>query len=337
MVGRDAGPGAAEGHAAEGHAAEPGAAAERHAAEGHAAEPGAAEGHAAEGHAAEPGAARLPIRVRVRLFAMHRELTGLRQLDLELPAGSNPEDAWASLAARFPSLAPGRPSVRFAVNGAYAAPDATLADGDELALIPPVSGGADEPATGPAGAGAPRRILELRADPFPPDLLARLEARLATPADGAVVGFVGRTRVTPGSPAPGEEAAAERHAGEPVESLDYEAHEPMVLAVLAAIADEVAARFGVVRLAIVHRTGNVQLGAPSVAVVAVAPHRDVAFAAARYAIDETKARAPIWKAERFAGGHVWTGEAARTAAREQGGAQGGEPAAEEVREQGGGT
>jgi len=86
----------------------------------------------------------------------------------------------------------------------------------------------------------------------------------------------------------------------------------MALRVLAEIADEIAARFGARRLAIVHRTGDVPLGEPSVAIVACAPHRDAAFDAARYAIDETKARAPIWKAERFEDGHVWIGEPART-------------------------
>ena len=85
----------------------------------------------------------------------------------------------------------------------------------------------------------------------------------------------------------------------------------MALKILATIADEIAERFGVDGLAIVHRTGEVPLGEASVAIVAVAPHRDAAFDAARYAIDETKARAPIWKAERFSDGHVWIGEPAR--------------------------
>jgi molybdopterin synthase catalytic subunit len=134
----------------------------------------------------------------------------------------------------------------------------------------------------------------------------------ATPEDGAVVGFLGRTRATPGTPAPGQEAEAAQHAGRSVESLDYEAHEPMAIGVLRQIADEVLERFGVERLAIVHRTGEVPLGEASVAIVAVAPHRDAAFQAARYAIDETKARAPIWKAERFRDGHVWIGEPARS-------------------------
>ncbi|MBA3236541.1 MAG: molybdenum cofactor biosynthesis protein MoaE, partial [Chloroflexi bacterium] len=130
--------------------------------------------------------------------------------------------------------------------------------------------------------------------------------------DGAVVGFLGRTRSTPGTPAPGQEAEAARHAGRDVESLEYEALDTLARRTLDEIADEIAVRFGVVRLAIVHRLGEVPLGDASIAVVAVAPHRDAAFEAARYAIDETKARAPIWKAERFADGHVWIGQQART-------------------------
>jgi molybdopterin synthase catalytic subunit len=96
-----------------------------------------------------------------------------------------------------------------------------------------------------------------------------------------------------------------------VEALEYETHEAMALDILGAIADEVATRFGVERIAIIHRSGEVPLGDVSVAIVAVSPHRDAAFDAARYAIDETKARAPIWKAERFKDGHVWIGEPAR--------------------------
>jgi molybdopterin converting factor subunit 1 len=243
------------------------------------------------------------IRVRVRLFAIQREQAGSRSVELELAHGATIEDAWAALVARFPVLAPGRPSVRFARNGAYAGPEEVLADGDEVAVIPPVSGGEI--------ASERRRILELRAAPFEPGILEALAGQLATEGDGAVVAFLGRTRVSPGTPAPGQEAEAARHAGRRVLGLEYETHESMALAVLEAIADEVAERFGVERLAIVHRVGSVPLGEPSVAVVAVAAHRDAAFAAARYAIDETKARAPIWKAEHFADGHVWIGEPAR--------------------------
>jgi MoaD family protein len=249
------------------------------------------------------------LRVRIRLFAIQRELAGAREIALELAPAATIEDAWTALVERHPVLAPGRPAVRFARNGEYADPQTTLADGDELAVIPPVSGGSGEKAR----AGQPRavRILELREEPFAVTILSDLGDALATAADGAIVGFIGRTRETPGTPAPGQEAEAARHAGRAVESLGYEAHEPMALAMLERIADEIAERFGVVRLAIVHRIGEVPLGEPSVAIVAVSPHRDAAFEAARYAIDETKGRAPIWKAERFANGHVWVGEIAR--------------------------
>ena len=249
------------------------------------------------------------MRVRARLFAVQRELAGTREVALELPDRATIDDAWTSLVERFPVLAPGRDFLRFARNGDYADASTVLADGDEVAFIPPVSGGAPDPAPVPTGR---RRILELRETPFEPTILDDLETRLATAEDGAVVAFVGRTRVSPGTPAPGQEAEAARHAGRSVDALDYEAHETMAVRILESIADEIAERFGVDRIAIIHRLGEVPLGDASIVVAAASPHRDAAFAAARYAIDETKARAPIWKAERFADGHVWIGAPART-------------------------
>ena len=240
--------------------------------------------------------------IRVRLFAIQRELAGTREVALDLAEGATVADAWDGLVELHPTLAPGRSSVRFARNGAYADEATRLSDNDEVAMIPPVSG----------GARGEQRILEIRSQPFGDAILAELSGRLATPEDGAVVGFLGRTRVSPGTPAPGQEAEAALHTGRSVEALEYEAHEGMALAILGEIADEVTTRFGVDRIAIVHRTGEVPLGDVSVAIVAVSPHRDAAFEAARYAIDETKARAPIWKAERFEDGHVWIGEPART-------------------------
>jgi molybdopterin synthase catalytic subunit len=245
------------------------------------------------------------LRIRVRLFAMQREAAGTRELRLEVPLGSTVDDAWTAVVDSVPALAPGRSSLRFAVNGSYTDADTTLADGDEVACIPPVSGGVGDER---------RRILEIRAAPFPADLVASLTERLATDEDGGVVAFVGRTRSTPGTPAPGQEAEAARHAGRHVDGLEYETFDSMAVRVLETIADEVEARWGVTGIAIVHRSGPVPLGEPSVVIVAAAPHRDAAFAAARYAIDETKARAPIWKAERFTDGHVWVGHVARTAA-----------------------
>ncbi|HEY5437253.1 MAG TPA: molybdenum cofactor biosynthesis protein MoaE, partial [Candidatus Limnocylindrales bacterium] len=258
-----------------------------------------------------------PLRIRVRLFAMQRETAGMKEIRLEVPLGSTVDDAWNAVVATVPALAPGRAFLRFAVNGRWADPATPLADGDEVACIPPVSGGAGDEARDEAGhevgdhvddaggaeAGLGRcRILEIRAEPFPPDLLSTLVDRLATDEDGGVVAFIGRTRVTPGTPAPGQEPAAVLLRGRVVEGLEYEAFEPMALEVLARIADEIGERWGVTHLAIVHRTGAVPLGEMSVVVVAASPHRDAAFEAARYAIDETKARAPIWKAEHFADG-----------------------------------
>lgn len=242
------------------------------------------------------------MRVHVRLFAMQRQQVGARQVELELADGSTAAAAWDDLVRSHPVLGASRPFVRFAINGVYSSEDAPLSDGDELAFIPPVSGGAPDP----------RVIVELVPEPFPDDIVALLTSRLATPADGGVVAFLGITRETPGTPAPGEEAAAAAVAGRPVLELEYEAHETMAEAVLRQIAAEIAERFGVERVAIVHRTGVVPLGAPSIAVVTAAPHRGDAFAAARYAIDEVKARAPIWKAERVEGGLVWVGHPART-------------------------
>src|SRR5262245_18517262 len=160
---------------------------------------------------------------------MQRELAGTRALDVPLSAGSTIEDAWTALVERCPVLAPGRPAVRFARNGGYAPADTQLADGDEVAMIPPVSGGPAPEAAGPAPDSV--RILELREAPFGASILAELGARLVTPEDGAVVGFLGVTRRSPGTPAPGQETEAALHAGRVVESLAYEAHREMALAV----------------------------------------------------------------------------------------------------------
>ena len=243
------------------------------------------------------------MRVTVRLFAMLREQAGWRERDIELPDGASIEDAWALLASQHPQIAPSRQIVRFARNGEYADADQPLHDGDQLVLIPPVAGGADA-----------ERLLrcEITDQPIGDGLLAELRATVPTSADGALVIFVGQTRETPGTPAPGEEQQAARDAGEPVIELEYEAFEEMALAVLRSVGAEVEQRFGVRRLAIVHRTGRVAVTEPSVVIAAAATHRSAAFDACRYAIDELKARAPIWKAEHYADGSVWIGSPART-------------------------
>jgi len=244
--------------------------------------------------------------VRVRLFAILRERAGWRERDLELPGGASIEDAWQVMLADSPQLGSSRDSVRFARNRKYAAVEEILSDGDELVLIPPVAGGSD------------LLRCELRAQRIEDELLAELRATIPTAADGALVVFVGQTRETPGTPAPGEEEEAARHAGDKVTGLDYEAFEEMALDTLRTIGAEIAERFGVRRLAMIHRVGRVAVGEPSVVIAAAGAHRDAAFDAARYAIEELKARAPIWKAENYADGSVWIGAPAREGPQTQG-------------------
>jgi molybdopterin synthase catalytic subunit/molybdopterin converting factor small subunit len=241
------------------------------------------------------------VRIRIRLFAMQRQQLGFRERDIEVATGATIADVWQLLVTEHPVLAPAAASIRFARNGAYATTSDRLGDGDELALIPPVAGGASES----------YRRIELWPDPFPDATLAELRRAVSSPADGAVVVFLGQTRESAGTPAPGQEAVAASFVGRPVVELRYEAFESMTLTVLGTIADEIETRFGVSRLAILHRTGEVPLGEASVLIALAAEHRGAAFDACRYAIDELKARAPIWKQERFTNGELWIGEPPR--------------------------
>ncbi|HUG49051.1 MAG TPA: molybdenum cofactor biosynthesis protein MoaE [Candidatus Limnocylindria bacterium] len=242
------------------------------------------------------------MRVTVRLFAMLRQQAGWRERELELAEEASVADAWQALVGLEPGFESAGGRVRFARNGSYAEAGEVLRDGDQLAIIPPVAGGAGEQS---------HRRLELTDEPIADELLAELRRTLPDAADGALVLFVGQTRESAGTPAPGQEREAQRHAGKHVEALEYEAFEEMALATLEAIATEIEARFGVRRLAIVHRTGRVPLSQPSVVIAAAAPHRGAAFDACRYAIEELKARAPIWKAEHYEDGSVWVGAPAR--------------------------
>ncbi len=237
---------------------------------------------------------------------MHRQQLGRRDEELQLAEGATVAAAWRALVAAHPQLDRSGEFVRFARNGAYAEPADVLTDSDELAIIPPVAGGGDSRAE-----AEKLHDLTVTAAPIDDTVLARLADAVATPRDGAIVSFVGRTRASPGRPAPGQERDAERFRGRPVVALEYEAYEPMALSVLRQIAHEIEERFGVRRLAIVHRTGRVDLGEPTVAIVVAAPHRAEAFDACRYAIEELKARAPIWKSEHFADGSVWLGQRAQ--------------------------
>ena len=205
--------------------------------------------------------------VTVRLFAMLRERAGSPELTLELPDGARVGDALAELHG----LAEDLPLV-MAVNREYANEERVLDPGDELALIPPVSGG------------------EARAAPWvrvssEPLLLDALAERVRDPRAGAVVTFHGVTR--------------------DVERLEYESYAEMAEERLATIATEAVDRHGLCAAAVEHRVGEVPLSEPSVIVAASAPHRGEAFAGAREIIDRVKAEAPIWKKEIEGGEERW--------------------------------
>jgi molybdopterin converting factor subunit 1 len=196
--------------------------------------------------------------VRVRLFAMLRERAGRGEVELELPDGARVGDALSALA----ELADGLPLV-MAVNREYADRDALLEPGDELALIPPVSGG-----------GVATGHVRLTAAPL---ALGPLRERVRDPRAGAVVCFEGVTRT--------------------VAKLDYEAYAEMAEPAMARIVEQAIARHGLCAAAVEHRVGEVPLSEPSVAIAVSAPHRAEAFAGAREIIDRLKAEAPIWKRE----------------------------------------
>ena len=236
------------------------------------------------------------MRVKVRLFAMLRQQAGWREREIELPDGATIDDAWRAIEKDVPGISAQREIVRFARNREYATADQQLRDGDELALIPPVAGGSHSFVR-----------LEITPNAIGDELLAQLRREVPSTADGAYVCFLGQTRESAGTPSPGEEHEAARHAGKPVVALEYEVFEEMAIDVLRTIASEIEQRFGVTRLAIVHRSGEVPLGEASVVVCAAAAHRGAAFDAARYGIEELKARAPIWKSEQYVDGSVWIG------------------------------
>jgi MoaE-MoaD fusion protein len=203
--------------------------------------------------------------LQVRLFAVLRERAGRDRIEIEVAEGATVAEAMKALRAESAPLAEALEAmpVVMAVNRSYVDEGVPLAAGDELALIPPVSGGE-----------APGPHVRVTAGPLSAD---RLNQLVATGHTGAIVTFQGTTR--------------------DVERLDYEAYEPMAAEKIAAILADVLARHEIEGAAAEHRTGPVPRGEPSVVVAVAAAHRDPAFAAAREAIDRIKAEAPIWKRE----------------------------------------
>jgi molybdopterin synthase catalytic subunit/molybdopterin converting factor small subunit len=213
------------------------------------------------------------MQIAIRCFATLRELAADRTT-LSLPAGASVGDAWAVLAREHPGLVPHRPFVRAARNGAYADWEAQLEDGDQVAFLPPVSGG------GPTG------LAEAAID------IAGLEAAVAGSGHGALVTFVGRAR----------DLADD---GREVLELEYEAYPEMASHVLEEIAGEAERQWPGCAVAVVHRVGVVPIGQAAVVIVVAAPHRSDAYDANRFVIEAIKERLPIWKRERFADGSEW--------------------------------
>ena len=209
------------------------------------------------------------MRVTVRLFAGLRERAGFRERELDLPDGSSVHGVWPTL-----GLGDEPAGLLYARNKEYVVPDALLADGDEVALIPPVSGGA----------------FRLSQEPLSLEEVVR---EVTSDDAGAIATFVGTTRA--------------RARGRAVVRLEYEAYEGMAEQTMAELAAELKARYALVDVAIHHRVGTVGIGETSVVIAVSAAHRSDALAACRDAIDTLKVQVPLWKKEIYEGGEEWIG------------------------------
>jgi molybdopterin synthase catalytic subunit/molybdopterin converting factor small subunit len=210
------------------------------------------------------------VRVVVKLFAGVRERAGTRERVLDLPDGARLADVWAAL-----ELGDEPGGLLYARNRAYAAPEEGLADGDEVALIPPVSGG----------------DFRLSAEPL--SVEAAIE-EVADDAAGAIATFVGTTR--------------NRSRERAVIQLEYEAYEGMAEEVMSDLGKALTERYDLCAVAIHHRVGRVGIGERSVVVAVSAPHRQDALAACAEAIDTLKRTVPLWKKEIYEGGEEWIGQ-----------------------------
>jgi MoaE-MoaD fusion protein len=211
----------------------------------------------------------LRVHVRVRLFAALRERAGSGSLEIELPDGAVLGDVWPTLG--FGEEPDG---LLYALNREYAEPSARLAAGDEVAVIPPVSGG------------------DFRLSEAPLSLEDVVEEVQSDEA-GAVATFVGTTR--------------NRSRGRDVLYLEYEAYEGMAESIMGELADRLKKRHELCEIAIHHRVGRVDIGEMSVVIAVSAPHRAAALTACREAIDELKVAVPLWKKEVYEGGEEWIG------------------------------
>jgi molybdopterin converting factor subunit 1 len=218
------------------------------------------------------------IAVRARLFARLREQAGTDDENVELQAGSTVSDVYEALRRAHPALESNRNAVRAALNQEFADWDAVVADRDEVAFIPPVSGGAH-------GVGV---LFELSARPLD---ARRMETAVAHKGAGAICTFTGVVR--------------DSSRGRSVTHLDYEAYGEMATSQMRKIADEIGERWPEARVAMAHRTGRLEVGEPSVVVSVSSPHRAEAIAACKWGIDRLKETVPVWKKEHATDGTYW--------------------------------
>ncbi|HEY6464698.1 MAG TPA: molybdopterin converting factor subunit 1 [Candidatus Acidoferrales bacterium] len=218
------------------------------------------------------------MRVRVLFFGQLKEIVGAAEENAELSEGAKIEDLFERYNRRFPKFAEFRPSIAVSVNQEYADAKAALSNGDEVAFLPPVSGGDHENGD----------IFRLARKPI--DAREIVEA-LKAPEDGALVVFDGFVR--------------NNFKDQKTLYLEYEAYEAMAWAKIREIGAEIRHKFSIRQIAIVHRLGRLEIGETSVLIAAASAHRAAAFDACRYAIDTLKRTVPIWKKEFFVGGAVW--------------------------------
>jgi MoaE-MoaD fusion protein len=223
------------------------------------------------------------MRVRVLFFGILKDIVGHSEELLDIEPDSTLASLFEAYSARFETLRDKRPSILFARNREFATPETPLTENDEVAFLPPVSGGTGSAICTPEG-----HAFAITRDAINSQELSR---RLKRPEDGAVVIFEGVVR--------------NNTKGKPTSYLEYECYEQMALEQIARIGTEIAAKFSLGRIGIVHRLGRLQIGEASVAVIAVAPHRRAAFEAALEGINRLKREVPIWKKEFFADGAVW--------------------------------
>jgi molybdopterin synthase catalytic subunit len=221
----------------------------------------------------------------VLFFGMLRELVGRPSEESDFPEGSRLGTIFEDYAARYPRLREMAKSIVMARNQEFAALSTTVEDGDEIAFLPPVSGGV---ATDPIAIAQDGHYFALTRHAIDPHAIA---ARLITGSEGAVVTFEGTVRNNTG--------------GRPTLCLDYECYESMALKLMVRIGLEISAAHQVARVAMVHRLGRLLVGETSVAVIVTAAHRRPAFEAALEGINRLKKLVPIWKKEHFVDGEVW--------------------------------